>query len=311
MAKKTIGGVVTNFIYNVEDRLIEVRDGSDSLIASYYYDPFGRRLWKEVGGTRTYFIYSDEGLIGEYDAIGKEIKTYGYMPGATWTTDPLFMKEGGDYYFYQNDHLGTPQKMAGVNGGAVWSAKYSSFGEATVDGSSNITNNLRFPGQYFDEETGLHYNYHRYYDPMTARYLRTDPLNIGTFDIYAKGLRDWITGKIVEQSFNFQNYKLVFPVSPLFFNNFFGFRTINKLLNNPQEQNAYVYVLNNPANLFDTLGYLHGLTMTCQDKKILCKMLCFPLCMVLSEGNPIIAPICYGMCYYACESAYGECICSE
>ncbi len=45
--------------------------------ATYYYDPFGRRLWKEVGGTRTYFHYADEGLIGEYDAGGAEIKTYG------------------------------------------------------------------------------------------------------------------------------------------------------------------------------------------------------------------------------------------
>ena len=58
----------TNYIYNVEDRLAEVRDGQGSLIASYYYDPFGRRLWKDVGGTRTYFHYADEGLIGEYNA---------------------------------------------------------------------------------------------------------------------------------------------------------------------------------------------------------------------------------------------------
>jgi RHS repeat-associated protein len=98
------------------------------------------------------------------------------------------MKQDGNYYFYQNDHLGTPQKMTGVNGMVVWSANYSSFGETTVDGSSTITNNLRFPGQYYDEETGLHYNRFRYYVPNIGRYNRPDPIgqfgNLNTY-IYA------------------------------------------------------------------------------------------------------------------------------
>jgi len=80
MIQKTESGVVTNYIYNTEDRLTEVRDGSGGLIASYYYDPFGRRLWKEVSGIRTYFHYTDEGLTGEYDTTEIEIKTYGYQP---------------------------------------------------------------------------------------------------------------------------------------------------------------------------------------------------------------------------------------
>ena len=91
------------------------------MIASYYYDPFGLRLWKEVGGVRTYFCYADEGLIGEYDANGTEIKTYGYQP-STWMADPLFMKQGDNYYCYKNDHLGTLQKMTAVNGAVVWAA---------------------------------------------------------------------------------------------------------------------------------------------------------------------------------------------
>jgi RHS repeat-associated protein len=144
--------------------------------SQYYYDPFGRRLWKEVNEVRTYFVYADEGLIAEADAAGNVVKSYGYRPGSTWTTDPLFMTVGGQYYFYQNDHLGTPQKLTAVNGAVVWSAKYSSFGEAVVDISSPITNNLRFPGQYFDQETGQHFNWHRYYSPVAGRYLIPDPI---------------------------------------------------------------------------------------------------------------------------------------
>lgn len=52
------------------------------MIAEYGYDPFGRRLWKEVDGEKTYYLYSDEGLIGEYEASGNELKTYGWRPGA-------------------------------------------------------------------------------------------------------------------------------------------------------------------------------------------------------------------------------------
>ena len=79
---------------------------------------------------------------------------------------------------YQNDHLGTPQKLTAINGAVVWSAKYSSFGEAEIDPSYAVENNLRFPGQYFDQETGLHYNYFRCYDPKVGRYLRKDPIGI-------------------------------------------------------------------------------------------------------------------------------------
>jgi len=135
-------------------------------------------LWKEVSGTRTYFHYADEGLTGEYDSTGAEIKTYGYKPNSIFTTDPLFMKVGSVYYFYHTDHLGTPQKMTAVNGAVVWSAKYSSFLEADVDPSSTITNNLRAPGQYFDQETALHYNWQRYYDSQVGRYLKDDPIGL-------------------------------------------------------------------------------------------------------------------------------------
>jgi len=82
------------------------------------------------------------------------------------------------YYYYHNDHLGTPQVMTGDNGTIVWKAAYNPFGMAEVDAASTVINNFRFPGQYYDEETGLHYNWHRYYDPWTGRYLRGDPIGL-------------------------------------------------------------------------------------------------------------------------------------
>jgi len=80
-------------------------------------------------------------------------------------------------YYYINDHLGTPMKVIDENNTIAWSADYKPFGEAdiTVD---TFNNNFRFPGQYYDNETGLHYNWHRYYQPQIGRYLRPDPMGI-------------------------------------------------------------------------------------------------------------------------------------
>ena len=82
-----------------------------------------------------------------------------------------------------NDPLGTPQALTDESGTTVWAASYDPFGKATVnedpDGDGNtVTLNVRMPGQYYDQETGLHYNYFRYYDPATGRYLRSDPVGI-------------------------------------------------------------------------------------------------------------------------------------
>jgi len=64
----------------------------------------------------------------------------------------------------------------------VWEALYKPFGEATVHPHSAVENNFRFAGQYYDAETGLHYNYHRYYDPKTGRYLTPDPIGLAGMD---------------------------------------------------------------------------------------------------------------------------------
>jgi RHS repeat-associated protein len=76
-----------------------------------------------------------------------------------------------------NDHLATPQKLTDSSGTVIWAADYKPFGEATV-AVSTITNNLRFPGQYFDAETGLNYNLNRDYNPAIGRYAEADPIGI-------------------------------------------------------------------------------------------------------------------------------------
>lgn len=199
-----------NYVYDTSNRLIEVRDQSNALIANYDYDPFNRRIAKVIAGTaatKTYFFYADEGLIAEAGNTGTITKTYGYRPGGSWSTDPLYLKESTNIYYYQNDHLGTPQKLIDQNGQVVWSAKAEAFGVTSVDTSSTITNNLRFAGQYYDVESGLFYNWNRYFDPKNGgRYISTDPIGLeGGLNIYlyanANPLR-WVDPAGLESCFN-------------------------------------------------------------------------------------------------------------
>jgi len=73
------------------------------------------------------------------------------------------------------DHLGRPVRLTDATRATVWSAAYDPFGQPwQVTGT--VEQNLRFPGQYFLIETGLAYNWHRFYDPATGRYTQPDPL---------------------------------------------------------------------------------------------------------------------------------------
>lgn len=72
--------------------------------------------------------------------------------------------------------------MSNTTGAIVWSADYKPFGEATVT-VNTITNNLRFPGQYYDAETGLNYNYFRDYNPAIGRYIEADPIGFEGGDV--------------------------------------------------------------------------------------------------------------------------------
>ena len=89
----------------------------------------------------------------------------------------------GGTYFIHTDHLGTPVAMSDGGAVKVWSATHDPFGQATVDedpdgNGTAVTLNVRFPGQYYDQETGLHYNGYRYYDPLLGRYLTADPIGL-------------------------------------------------------------------------------------------------------------------------------------
>ena len=159
--------------YDDRGRLIDVDAGT----ATYTYNGQGQRVSK-TSGTTTLFAYGEVGeLLGEYDASGSAIQETVWFNGA-----PVALLDGTSTYYVHSDHLGTPRVISDGNT-AIWRWESDPFGSTLPDEDPDndgitLTYNLRFPGQYYDAETGLHYNYYRSYDPSTGRYLESDPIGL-------------------------------------------------------------------------------------------------------------------------------------
>jgi len=174
---KTEGVSVTTYEYDLAERMKAVKKDGVTL-GSYTYDPFGRRVSKATGSGTVYFHYDDTGLLAEYDASGQLLNEYQYTPGSTWMTNPLFKRDStGKVHYYYNSHLGQPLKLFDKAGKVTWAARSQAFGETEVV-VAETENVLRFPGQYWDGETGLHYNFYRYYLPEAGRYIQSDPIGV-------------------------------------------------------------------------------------------------------------------------------------
>ncbi|MGH8489258.1 MAG: RHS repeat domain-containing protein, partial [Gammaproteobacteria bacterium] len=121
----------------------------------------------------THYLYDPEGrLLGEYDEAGQVEREYVYLDHL-----PLAQITGTAIAYIHTDHLGTPESLTDQDQALVWQAHHDPFGRATV-ATQAVEHHLRFPGQYFDAETGLHYNYFRDYDPSIGRYIQSDPIGL-------------------------------------------------------------------------------------------------------------------------------------
>ena len=154
--------------------------------ATYTYNALGQRKTKTVGGDTTVFLYDLAGnLIAELDETGQALRQHVHInnePIAQLTTNPANQTIAVQYV--HTDHLGTPTLLTNENGTVVADMEATPFGETYVD-YAEVTYNKRFPGQYKDGETGLHYNYFRDYDPSLGRYIQSDPIGIeGGLDTY-------------------------------------------------------------------------------------------------------------------------------
>ncbi|HYE85711.1 MAG TPA: RHS repeat-associated core domain-containing protein, partial [Vicinamibacterales bacterium] len=164
-----------SYRYDARQRLIEARGNV------YTINGLGQRIEKAGSGAATasgvrQFVYDEAGhLIGEYDPIsGQALAEHVYL--GDW---PVGLLQGGAIHFVYPDHLGTPRTIVrGSDGAVVWNWRKEPFGEGAIRAAAGFVYQLRMPGQYFDAETGLYYNYFRDYDPSTGRYIESDPIGL-------------------------------------------------------------------------------------------------------------------------------------
>lgn len=118
-----------------------------------------------------------------------------------WNTDTRKNKAELEHVaFYHCDQVGTPQTLSNEKGECIWEVELNTWGKAKqvkLENKDQVLEqtNIRFQGQYYDEETGLHYNRYRYYEPHSGRYLSKDPigLNGGLNDsIYVLNPNQWV-----------------------------------------------------------------------------------------------------------------------
>jgi RHS repeat-associated protein len=165
-------GSTYGFGYNPRNRMA-LTQLNQSTIATYSYNEDGERVAKTASGSTERYNY-DEGsqLLSEYGTTNREYVYIGNIPVANLDTQGSTTSIA----YVTADQLGTPRAIADGNGNTLWSWAYqgNAWGEQAPTGSS-YTYNLRFPGQYFDQETGLNYNIARDYDSTIGRYIESDP----------------------------------------------------------------------------------------------------------------------------------------
>ncbi|OJH37302.1 RHS repeat-associated core domain-containing protein [Cystobacter ferrugineus] len=163
---------------------LECRYSADSLLRElqvaglrlqFSYDALGRRISK-TDGLRTWrYCWSGHQLLWEECVSGPDAvavrRTYFYLPGGTV---PVSFEEAGHSYWLQHDARGSPIRVFDEQGVVVWQAHYDSFGQAH-ETIARVRQPWRLQGQYEDTESGLYYNFGRYYSPYLKSYLTRDP----------------------------------------------------------------------------------------------------------------------------------------
>lgn len=185
VVSKTDGRRALQFRWDSHRRLKEVEctQGDSSVRTSYEYDALGRRITKRTDGSTTSYVWSGSQLIQE--RLSFQVTNYAYAPRSVV---PIVRWSGSDVNHYHCDHLGSPRELtAHATGEIVWRSEYRLWERGS--GTSVATSTpqpFRLPGQYSDEESGLHYNRFRYFDPDVGRYLTPDPIGLaGGFNGFA------------------------------------------------------------------------------------------------------------------------------
>lgn len=188
MRRRTLSGQtrVWRYTWNADDQLVSVTT-PDGHVWRYRYDPLGRRCAKvryaADGVTELFRVeFTWDGIQLAEQRTAEAVTTWSVEPGTALPVAQVerAVADGGTrFHHVVTDHLGTPRELVDPGGRVAWQATTSAWGALLDARRPSAYCPLRFPGQYHDQETGLHYNMFRYYNPDTGQYLTPDPLGLG------------------------------------------------------------------------------------------------------------------------------------
>ena len=207
-------GEVQNYFYDLHDQLVKAeifkKDGTKETWA-YTYDALGRRIGKgrlkneEVSDgleEETGFVWDGSHLLQEVQPDGRYTYIYtdpdSYEPLAqvrNWTNEDGESKQ--EIHYFHCDQIGIPREMTDSDGNLVWFGNYTGWGklksETNISGTAHQP--FRLQNQYADRETGLHYNFFRYYEPDVGRFINQDPIRLwggNNFYQFAPNVQGWV-----------------------------------------------------------------------------------------------------------------------
>ncbi|CVC29333.1 Cell wall-associated polypeptide CWBP200 [Serratia marcescens] len=192
-----------HYRYDADNRLVQAhgRGPQGEFEVQYHYDALGRRSRKAVrykGKTEqtTRFLWQGYRLLQEQRDDGSR-RSWSYDPASPWSPLAALEQAGdsrsADIYWYHTDLNSAPLEVTDAAGNLCWSGQYDTFGKLqgqTVAGAAKrqgaqYQQPLRYAGQYQDDESGLHYNLFRYYEPEVGRFTTQDPIGLrGGLNLY-------------------------------------------------------------------------------------------------------------------------------
>jgi RHS repeat-associated protein len=166
---------------------------------TYRYDSLSQRVGKTsaIEGKTEHKHFLWQGLRMLREESPGQSSLYVYEPGSYAPLARVDQNEGEEQKlcYFHTDQIGTPLEMTDADGSIVWQPTYKAWGALEKLHVGNVEQNLRFQGQYFDDETGLHYNTFRYYDPEVGRFVTQDPIGLlggGNLYAFAPNTNGWV-----------------------------------------------------------------------------------------------------------------------
>ena len=213
--RELANGEVQNYFYDLHDQLVKAeifkKDGTKETW-SYTYDALGRRIGKgrlktsqEVSDdleNHTRFVWDGSHLLQEIHPDGRYTYIYAdqesYEPLAQvrdWTTEDGENRQ--QTHYFHCDQIGIPREMTDKDGNLLWFGNYTGWGRLKEE--TKVTDSayqpFRLQNQYADRETGLHYNFFRYYEPDAGRFVNQDPIGLAggnNLYLFAHNVTVWI-----------------------------------------------------------------------------------------------------------------------